>query len=224
MDIILKDIYLPLMAIILPVLGLVVHTYRHKILLALKVTLLAISLSGAVVGAVYYTTQPSVIERIVKVPFERSKEEAYKEAIETIPQKYGIPKIVMEVLIEKESGGNVTAVRFEPHVMARAKKITNNDGEQRMLSSSHGLCQLLGTTALEMGISWSDLYDPLTNIEAGSAYFAKKKEECANKHRSEYDKLKCAAKAYNGTGARAEQYSQDFMERLARKIVEERGI
>jgi soluble lytic murein transglycosylase-like protein len=222
----IKDILITAIVILLPVSGLVVYRLRYKIIALLKALLVLGCLGGAVTGAIWYGPEPEVIERIVRVPVpvERNKDEAYREAIETIPQKYGIPKIVMEVLIEKESAGNMTAVRFEPHVMARAKKISGNDGEQRMLSSSHGLAQILGTTAHEMGVHWSELYDPITNIDTASAYLAKRKQECSKSQKTEYDRIKCAARGYNGSGQMAERYSQDFMERLARRIINEGGL
>lgn len=82
--------------------------------------------------------------------------------IESQAARFLFPPSLVYALIEIESGGNPNAIRFEPHLL---RGFTEND---RMLASSHGLLQVLGSNASACGLpSWTSLYDTKNNLACG---------------------------------------------------------
>lgn len=82
---------------------------------------------------------------------------------------HGIKPELIEALIQVESANRPEAIRYEPHLLK-----TNTD-QGRMLASSHGLMQVLGTwanTSVCPAKTWSELYFPQTNIKCGTAILA----------------------------------------------------
>lgn len=81
--------------------------------------------------------------------------------IEEMGAKYGVDPALIKAHIKQESNWDMNATRFEPHL---------ND-------SSWGLMQVLLRTAREIlgnsNLTVSQLLEPRTNIEAGTAYIAK---------------------------------------------------
>ncbi len=95
--------------------------------------------------------------------------------------KYGVPAELIAAHIEQESGWIPSAFRYEPAL---------NDG-------SYGLMQVLSKTASQVlgrVLGASELYDPRTNITAGTAYIAQ------NLRR--WPDIKDAIAAYNAGTAR----------------------
>ena len=91
---------------------------------------------------------------------------------------------LLRAMIRVESGYNPRATRTEPHLL-RGK-----DLESVAMASSHGLTQMLGSTAKHLGMDWRELYDPLQSIRAGMNYL----EYCL---RSEHDNVRLALSCYN---------------------------
>ena len=148
---------------------------------------------------------------------------SFDEAISTIPAKYNVPAIVVDTLINKESNGNMGAMRFEPTLVKRMEKFADSKEEARMLASSHCAFQVLGIHAKERKIPWYKLYDAEVCTEIAMNLWAKRRENCQKKHKNRYDILHCTAKRYNGAGRMAERYADDFMTRLARAKINKEG-
>ncbi|MFM7011396.1 MAG: hypothetical protein ACKO0Z_19060 [Betaproteobacteria bacterium] len=154
-------------------------------------------------------------------PAERVYTPAAVEQIRAIcVNDYKTPELVVDVLLEKESaGGNKDQLyRFEPGQMSRAQKLTRSDGEARMLASSHCPLHVMGMPAREMGIHWSDLYDPETCAKAGCGYW-RKQYEAASKEGDKIQQLHSAFRSYNGAGPAAVKYANDAIDRLAVRLV-----
>lgn len=83
--------------------------------------------------------------------------------VETKAKEAGVNPELIKALIDVESSWNPNAIKFEPNIF----KKTGN----RMLSSSHGLMQILGLNATPRvcpGInSWFTLYNPEQNLSCG---------------------------------------------------------
>ena len=157
-------------------------------------------------------------ETVETAPLAVKKEvKTFEELIKVIPPAFNVPDHIVDILILKESGGNMQAIRFEEHLVPRVKKKYKvNDHEAMNLSSSHCAMQILGLHAKERGFHWSKLYEPETCIETAMAIWKSGYEKCSEKHGHEYDRLYCAAKRYNG----GDEYARDFMKILNRKVLE----
>jgi len=180
-----------------------------KLLKALLITALVLGLTGF---AAFREPRIKVVTETVEVP---KQQKPLKELIQTIPPKYGISPLVMAAIVERESGGQVDAVRFEPSQMARAAKITKNPEKQRAYASSHGLAQVMGWWAPEFNLRWFDLYEPETNIEVASAILKK----CADKQKakSKVERLRGSLKCFNG----GDVYADAVMKRIGERLIEE---
>lgn len=148
-----------------------------------------------------------------------------QEALETIPQKYGIDNRIVNVILSIESsGGNMKAINYAPNKLSTALKVTNNQPEARMLASAHCMFQVLGLTARHYKVHWSELYDPEVCTEVAMKVWVDNMKGCVKDHKIRYDQIKCAARKYNGSGAEARAYSEDFMVRLSRELFEEINV
>lgn len=91
------------------------------------------------------------------------------EIINQEATKQGIKPELIEALIEVESAWKPDAIRFEAHLL-------QGTGDQaRMKASSHGLMQIMGFWAGKPpcpATTWSELYNPETNIICGTAILA----------------------------------------------------
>jgi soluble lytic murein transglycosylase-like protein len=72
---------------------------------------------------------------------------AYSEAIDTASQRYGIDPLLLQSVIEQESG-------FNPNATSAA--------------GAQGLMQLMPSTSASLGVT--DPYDPAQSIDAGAQY------------------------------------------------------
>ena len=160
-------------------------------------------------------TTVKVIEKkteVVAVKVERSVEAIIEEA--SVDQN--VPKVVIEMIVDKESAGNRDAINFEPTVWAQAQKLTPVPELQRLYSSSHGYMQVLGLHIKELNIHWSDLYDVEKNIKIGTSIIRK----CLDTNASEPSANKRLFKAlvcYNGSS----KYATDVVERIHNKLTQE---
>lgn len=183
-----------------------------------RVTAVAVGTAfGLGLTTAYGFIEPAV--RYVRVPVEVmvDKKPDVQQLLREIPERYGVPGIVVAVLLEKESNGKMNAIRFEEHYMRRkdVQSASANPEQRRMLSSSHCALQVMGINAVARGYSWSDLYDPEICVEVSMAIFA----DCMERHvkaGSKYDQLKRAFECYNGS----EHYAHDAMNKLSRLAVE----
>lgn len=154
-----------------------------------------------------------VRERIV---YREPLKPSIDDLMQTIPAKYNIPPILARAIMEQESGGKRDAIRYEPGQRDRAKKAgAKTEGDIMALASSHGLLQIMGWHAPRYNISWSDLYDPETNVEVGMAIL----RDCLDRKRAskKYDWYFQALACYNGS----EVYAKHVMEGVSRRLVED---
>lgn len=133
--------------------------------------------------------------------------------------EYHLGELTVDVLLEKESSGGKQdrLYRFEPGQMSRALKVTKNENEARMLASSHCPLHVMGLTAREAGVHWSDLYKPDVCARTGCGYFRKQLDDANKSSATKVEKLYTAFWHYNGGRA----YAEDAIQRLAMRLVDD---
>lgn len=114
----------------------------------------------------------------------KPKEEQYDRIIDKYSAEFVLDKSLIKALIQTESSFNEVAYRYEANFYK--KYIKDNPlyfnhhlyNEPKKISASYGLCQLMYTTALEIGLSFTSepeiLYDPELNIHYGCQFLRKK--------------------------------------------------
>jgi soluble lytic murein transglycosylase-like protein len=185
--------------------------------IALWTAVWTLCLAGA--SVLYGFTCPPirVVEKRIQVPVEVERpKRPLADLIAEIAPKYDINPLVLTAIVERESGGKNNAIRFEPGQMARAAKLSKNPEQQRMLASSHGVAQVMGWWAPQLGIDWSDLYDPETNLEVA----CKIMKHGMDRHKGERKakQIRLALAEYNGSIV----YADAVMQRLGDMLIEER--
>ncbi len=150
-----------------------------------------------------------------------------KELIRKISKEMGIRSVVVESVVEKESGFRDSAIRFEPAQYERLKKRPDyramSDDQVRMYASSHGLGQIMGFNIERCGLkSWAELYDRDTNIRC-SITIIKDNMHAAKHLKSPADRLWAALKAYNGRGEMAEAYADGVFATITKKLLNDVG-
>jgi len=194
-----------------------------KTITPVKKFLAVIYLAGCVSVALFFEP-PHTVE--AKAPQPRKPDLWAQDAAKTPVQlaheicpAYSVPKLFVETILQKESGGRADAIRHEPSQMSRAKSITRNASEQMMYASSIGPMQVMGWWAPEFGMTWNELVDVRTNVEVACRIMAR----ClaTNQAKKKADHYYRAARCYNGSGPRAEAYAQDFMRILSAKALDD---
>lgn len=194
-----------------------IERIKAEIKKAVRFTAWTTGLTVAFLALSFATGFVQVPERIVHVPVEVERPQPkLEDLIQEIAPKYGINPIVIEAMVQRESGGKKNAIRFEPGQMGRAQRISKDPQQQRMLASSHGPLQIMGWWAPEFGIEWSDLYDLRTNVEVSCAILKKGEERHSTKPKLQ--RLRGALAAYNGST----EYADAVMRTIGERLIEER--
>lgn len=171
----------------------------------------------AVTGAAYFAGQlPPEIKEVVRQVHVRAPEPTLSDLLETVPNEFGVNRILVEAILVKESyGGRKDAIRFEPGQMERAAKITKDKEQQRMYASSHCPMQVMGWHAPDYGLSWSDLYDLENCFDVGMAILRK----CLDKQKtgSKFEKTRAALACYNGSYS----YADSVLAMVGKRLIEE---
>lgn len=183
----------------------------RKIINLIKIALLLAFVGLVSIGAMSiqgYVKPPVEIVQIERAP------ESLEEILKRVPAEYGVPEIVARAIVEQESNGKMSAIRFEPSQMERARKITNNPEQQRMYASSHCAFQVMGWWTPEYQLKWSDLYDAETCANLGMAILKK----CADRHagKSKSEQWRGALKCYNGS----DKYAVEVLDRIEKQLFE----
>lgn len=140
-----------------------------------------------------------------------------------ISRKYRVPTVVLQAVVDQESGGGNYLYRFEAEKYSQMKQKPHvPDSEVRMLASSHGLAHVMGfNSEPRCGVHWSKLYDPYVGLDCG----AKILRENIDKHNGIKDtsrRIWMALRDYNGSGKAAEQYANSVMARIGELLL--RGL
>lgn len=142
-----------------------------------------------------------------------------RDLIQIEAKKYGIKPELIESVIEIESNWKPDAIRYEAHL---AKGTSD---QARMLASSHGLMQILpiwcGKSTCPTVQTWADLYNPVKNIQCGTAILAQALKDSGS--------VQGALIAYNGGAnckknpvclAQASSHAAKVMSALAEKMLQ----
>lgn len=174
-------------------------------------SLLIILLSAVITGFAANKVKPREI--VVEVP---EKEREFSDYLKDSARAYGVPETVAFAMVWQESRGRMDSIRYEPGQVERAKKLTKASGENlRMYASSHCSLQILGWHTPNLGLTWSDLYDPRTCAEVGMKIMG----QCMNRHREKdpLNRTHQALKCYNGS----DEYARNILNRLGQKLLEQ---
>lgn len=163
----------------------------------------------------FVTTQEN---RIVEELLNRlgRDSQSLKPLVELKARAAGLPPELVYALVEVESGWKVDAIRFEPKLMKGSTE------EARMMASSHGLLQILGSWAKSgscPGVnSWADLYDPAKNVSCGVKILAEAKAATGSTRKAlvAYNGgIRCASQSCPAAEAHAVKVLSKFAESLS---------
>jgi len=101
----------------------------------------------------------------------------YRREIETAARDFGLDSDLLEALVMVESSGRADAFRFEPAFWSRYLEHNPEYKHEnpRRVSSSYGLCQVMYSTARELGFN-SDpemLFVPRVSLHFGAMNLAR---------------------------------------------------
>lgn len=101
---------------------------------------------------------------------------AYRTAIEVAAVAHGLDPDLVEALVEQESNGWASAFRYEPVFWTRylEKNPAYKDRNPREVSASYGLCQVMFSTAVDLGFTgqpW-ELFAPAVSLDYGCRHLA----------------------------------------------------
>lgn len=157
-----------------------------------------------------------LLARLAPVSAGSTSQEGLEPLVTLKAKAAGLPPELVKALVDVESSWKVDAIRFEPKLM---KGTTD---EARMLASSHGLLQVLGSWAKSgtcPGVrSWSDLYDPAKNITCGIQILAQAKQQTGSTRKAllAYNGgMTCAARSCPAAESHANKVLNNFAERIA---------
>lgn len=123
------------------------------------------------------------LERTKIVPENKTLDSKYQDKIETYCIKYNIDPILGKAIIMTESSFVERAYRYEPdfyrrYILGKGEYIDHPCyREEKRISASYGLMQIMYTSALEEGFKSpipEDLYDVNNNLNYGFKHLAKK--------------------------------------------------
>lgn len=167
--------------------------------------------AGASLG--FRFTPPEIRERevIVETP---EKERDFSEHLTEAARAYGVPLLVARAMVNQESGGKMSAIRYEPGQVEIAKKISKASGDQlRQYASSHCALQVMGYNTKRFNLTWSDLYNPRTCAEVGMAMMrdCMDRQKGGNALKRTFGALKC----YNG----GEEYARSILNKIGEQLL-----
>lgn len=168
-------------------------------------TILAIALitpfSGFIAPHIEYVDRP--------VPV-RMAPRAVGEIIASASHKSGVPSILIRAIIEQESAGDTTAVKFEPHHLNRVPARITHPDKRRMYASSIGLMQVMAWHLFTLlpDRDYTALYDPEINIAVGTRILS----DCMKRHAGKppTQQYRSALVCYNGSDV----YAEEVLERV----------
>lgn len=181
---------------------------------------LVVLCASAAAGAAYFTgylPEHVRVEEIEKLVHVETPKPTFKELMKTVPAAYGIPEILVDTIVEAESGGRMDAIRFEAHHWDRAVKIAPKNSPKdtiRLYASSVCSLQIMGWHAPRYGLTPADLFEPENCVEVGMAIL----RDCLSRHKdkSKYAQYRSALTCWNGS----EDYADRALSQLGRKLIE----
>jgi len=149
-----------------------------------------------------------------KVVYEEPETE---QIIKDASERYGLPEILLQAVIDVESGGR-NASRFEPRKYETDNK-AQSEFERLMRNTSHGRMQVMGFNASTCGLTWQDLYQPSKGIDCGAKILRNCYQRSTGK--TEAQKLTQALGCYNGDPVR---YPEKVKAALIDRLVTDRKV
>ena len=135
------------------------------------------------------------------------------QTIHKLSRVYDINPKLLTTIMYMESRGEqkpMKARRFEGNrLLERAYRHTKDPHEAKMLASSHCATQILGLTAKDFGVHWSELYEPEMCIEMAVFLVARHKHNCKKYNAQEVLEY-CIARRYNGSKRYAKRFLAHF--------------
>jgi hypothetical protein len=156
-----------------------------------------------------------IVERVVEVEVQPPRE-TFEQALERILPTFGIPRIFVEALLDKECASrSMRCVRSEAHnprQIDAAKKYSRNADEIKLIASSWCPFQVMGYNAYRYDREWQDLLTPEGCVTIGLSVFA----DCWERHKgkSASDRVRLSGQCYNGSGPAAEAYGRDYLSKV----------
>lgn len=146
-----------------------------------------------------------------------ASQDTLEPLVELKAKAVGLQPDLVKALIDVESSWKVDAIKFEP------KLLRGPTEEDRMIASSHGLLQILGSWAKAgscPGVnSWADLYDPAKNISCGVKILAEAKAKTGSVRKAlmAYNGgIRCASQSCPAAEVHAQKVLASFAEKLSR--------
>jgi len=142
------------------------------------------------------------------------------DVVKKISAEYKLNPKLVGSLIMTESAGNTYATRYEPLFKYTSKASTwalqlkiTYETELFLQKSSHGLLQLMGGTARDMGFQRyiPELYDPVTGVTYGCKYL--------QTHAARYTSMEDIISAYNQGSPRKTRGGLYKNERYVSKVM-----
>ena len=101
----------------------------------------------------------------------------YRREIEVAARDFGLEPDLLEALVMAESSGHADAFRHEPEFWRRylAHNPEYKHNNPRRVSSSYGLCQVMYSTACDLGFKAEPemLFVPSVSLHFGAMYLAR---------------------------------------------------
>lgn len=144
------------------------------------------------------------------------------DIVAQVSKAHGLDPIVMETLVELESGGGKFRYRFEPGLYAALRRSSKykgrSDDEVRMMASSHSEFHILGASGEHFcGLKWHQLHTTPTAAQCAGTILGKLfAEEKATREPGE--RLRRVFRKWNGSGEIAERYADKAMAVVAKKL------
>lgn len=158
-------------------------------------------------GKALLSPQVIYMDRAVEVP---AQPRPLSEIISEAASKAKIPAVLISAIIEQESGGDPTAVKFEAHYLSRVPARITHPDQRRLWASSIGLMQPMAIHLLKLAphLDYTALFDPEVNIAIGVRVLS----DCLKRHQAQPPsrRWRLALTCYNGS----EVYAEEVLERV----------
>lgn len=186
-----------------------------KLLFTLSLLVLT---AASITGAAYFGgLLPERVHEVEKLVHVERPQPTLDELLEIVPPQYGVAPLLARAIINRESGGRMDAVRFEPTHWDRALKAAPKGTPRdtvRLYASSICALQVMGWHAPRFGFSPVDLFNPQNCFDAGMAIL----KDCMDRHsgKTRAAQIRSALTCYNGST----EYADEVMQTLGQMLID----